>query len=290
MTAVDVKVDREFASLCPAPTAEESALLEESLSSEGCRDPLVVWANHGNILVDGHRRRALCKKLGIPFKIKALAFVDRAAVREWIITNQLARRNLTEEQRAYLRGKRYEGEKKKHGGDRKSQESSGQNVHPKTAQKLAAEYGVDEKTVRRDAAFAQAVDQIGDSAGPEAKAAILSGQSGATKKEVIALAAAPPATQKAAILDGDVAARKEAVKPDWAKGPSPKEEAKNDPAYRWCKALHDLQVFMVSTREHGGIAALAASWTAEARNDYAEELRRVAGELDTWISLLETVA
>ncbi len=45
---------------------------------------------------------------------------------------------LAEEQKAYLRGKRYENEKNKHGGER----PSNQNDHLKTAEKLAEEYNV----------------------------------------------------------------------------------------------------------------------------------------------------
>jgi hypothetical protein len=38
--------------------------------------------------------------------------------------------------------------------------SGGQNGHrKKTSEKLAAEYNVDEKTIRRDAKFAEAVDR-----------------------------------------------------------------------------------------------------------------------------------
>jgi len=55
-------------------------------------------------------------------------------------------------------------------GDQGGERASGQNVHlPKTAEKLAEEYGVDEKTIRRDEAFAEAVDTIAEVAGPEAK-------------------------------------------------------------------------------------------------------------------------
>ena len=43
---------------------------------------------------------------------KGRALPDRAAAVEWIIANQLGRRNLTPEQKSYLRGKRYQLEKK----------------------------------------------------------------------------------------------------------------------------------------------------------------------------------
>ncbi len=59
-------------------------------------------------------------------------------------------RNLTPDQVSILRGRRYEREKQSHGGDRRSDESSGQNGHLKTAERIAAETGVSKNTVRRD--------------------------------------------------------------------------------------------------------------------------------------------
>src|SRR5262245_55852410 len=52
-----------------------------------------------------------------------------------------------------LRGKRYEAEKKAEGGRADRDVSGGHCAHPKTAEKLAAEYDVDEKTIRRDASL-----------------------------------------------------------------------------------------------------------------------------------------
>jgi len=76
------------------------------------------------------------------------------------------RRNLSDYQKSYLRGKRYLTEKKGHGGDRKS---SAQNAHlTSTSETLAEEYDTSEKTIRRDADFATAVDTIAENCGPDA--------------------------------------------------------------------------------------------------------------------------
>ena len=90
--------------------------------------------------------------------------------------DQLGRRNLTEDQKSYLRGKRYRAEKKAEGGRADRDISGAQNAHPKTSERLAAEYNVDPATIRRDAKFSEAVDAVAESAGPGAKQAILSGQ------------------------------------------------------------------------------------------------------------------
>jgi len=104
---------------------------------------------------------------------------DIEAAKEWIITNQLGRRNLTEQEASYYRGKLYES-RKQH-----------QYIHPKsedkncprttTAEQIGKEYGVSHMTVKRDAQFSQAVDKVAEEVGEEAKRAILSGQAGVNK-------------------------------------------------------------------------------------------------------------
>lgn len=98
---------------------------------------------------------------------------DREEAIDWILRNQLGCRNLTPDQASFLRGKRYNREKDSHGGDRSDKETSGQNVHLKTAERLATEYKVDEKTIRRDGQYAAAVDTLAANAGEEIKQKIL---------------------------------------------------------------------------------------------------------------------
>lgn len=193
-------IDREFADLCGQQTPEELNLLEQSLLAHGCLDPIITWANHDDTVLDGHTRYRLCGQLGINgWKTKALKFETREDARNWIIDNQLARRNLSDERKAYLRGKRYQAEKKSEGGRADRDVSGGHNAHPKTSAKLAAQFHVDEKTIRRDADFAEAVDTIGKNAGKQIKNEILSGRSGLTKKEVVAIAQEPADKQAKAI-------------------------------------------------------------------------------------------
>ncbi len=196
-------VDREFESLCGQQTPEELNLLEQSLLAHGCLDPIIVWANHDDTVLDGHTRHRLCGQLSITWKTKALKFDTREEARNWIIDNQLARRNLTEERKAYLRGKRYQAEKVKDEFKGNQHTSNGGGAHDahhqKTAARLAAQFGVDGATVRRDAKFASAVDVIEKAVGKPAKDEILSGKSGLSKKEVVAIASKPAAEQPKAI-------------------------------------------------------------------------------------------
>lgn len=87
-----MKIDSEFKQLIPELAVGEYQKLEASLIKEGCRDALVVW---NGTLLDGHNRYEICTKHSIPFKTVAIEVEGRAAAKEWILRNQLGRRNLT---------------------------------------------------------------------------------------------------------------------------------------------------------------------------------------------------
>lgn len=160
MVACEMIVDKEFQALIPPLTEEERFGLEEGLLRDGCIDPLVVWAEEG-ILLDGHHRKAICDRHGIDYEVRELSFPDREAAADWIDAHQLGRRNLTPEQMSLLRGRRYNRLKKPHGGDRKSDGSSVQSAHLKTADKLALQHGVSADTIKRDGQYTEAVDRLG---------------------------------------------------------------------------------------------------------------------------------
>lgn len=176
--AKEPKLDEEFMFLLPPQTVEERASLRKSISDEGIREPLVVWQETG-ILVDGHNRYDVAKELKIPCRYVVKSFKDRAAVIEWIVQNQLGRRNLTPEKLSFFRGKEYLALKKSVGHGQVDNLTS---LNGSTAEHLAEKHNVSEKTIRRDAEFAAAVDASPD------KAEILAGTSGKSKAEVIAAA------------------------------------------------------------------------------------------------------
>src|SRR5690348_4547544 len=89
----EIQIDSKFAALIPPLKPEELAGLESSLKAEGCRDALVVWAEH-NVLLDGHNRLAICRRENIPFRTVELDFVTREEAAVWICENQRHRRNL----------------------------------------------------------------------------------------------------------------------------------------------------------------------------------------------------
>ncbi len=153
-----IQVDPEFAALCPPLTAEEYSSLEASLLAEGCRDALVIWAETG-ILLDGHNRKWICEIHGIPYQTREIVFPDRDSAMRWIITNQLARRNLTPDAASLLRGRLYNLQKREVGRPEKLDQNDPISF-ASTAERLAGELGVSAPTIKRDGQFAAAVETI----------------------------------------------------------------------------------------------------------------------------------
>jgi hypothetical protein len=200
----DFTIDAEFSTMLPARTAEERQLLEASILAHGLREPGVVWTEE-KILLDGHGRLAVCDAHGIAFPVVEYSFASRAAAADWIVDTALGRRNLGPEQQAHLRGLRYQTAKKAATANLRQNAPSAQIEHSvvpvpprasaradSTAVRLAKEYGVSPATIRRDAAFATDVDAIAASAGPEARAILLSGTAGVSKAGVREIAARRP--------------------------------------------------------------------------------------------------
>lgn len=149
-----LKIDAEFQKLCPPLSESERAALKESIESEGCRDAIVVW---DGTIVDGHNRYDICRELGKPFETKSIELADRQAAEQWIISNQLARRNLTPLQSSYLRGLVYAATKQpaKRDGD------SGQFLkHGDTCSKLGKRFGVSRLSIFNDYEVAKSIDKL----------------------------------------------------------------------------------------------------------------------------------
>ena len=92
-----IVIDSGLAALCPPLAPEEYDGLENSILAEGCRDALIVW---GDILLDGHNRKRICDEHRIAYRTEAVVLTDRLAAEIWVLRNQSARRNLTDDQRA----------------------------------------------------------------------------------------------------------------------------------------------------------------------------------------------
>ena len=82
----------EFAELLPPLTDEQLSLLEEDIRANGCYSPVIV--NEELAIVDGHNRRAVCEKLGVPYQMAVFHFEDTLDAMRWALDTQKSRRNL----------------------------------------------------------------------------------------------------------------------------------------------------------------------------------------------------
>ena len=178
---MNIKIDPEFRDLIPPLSEVELDQLHSSLSASGCISPLIVWRDH-DILIDGHNRFTYCEENGIDFTVRQMRFTSREVAKNWIILNQLGRRNVSPDVAAKLRGMLYISRKKEHGGNRKTEESIAQNEQLKTdtAELIAQQTGVSRATIVRDAAYAEACDKLGITT-----ASIASGEEKRSRKEII---------------------------------------------------------------------------------------------------------
>jgi prolyl oligopeptidase PreP (S9A serine peptidase family) len=211
------RIDPEFKSLIPPLTDGEREHLTTNLLSNGCREPLVVWVEE-KLLLDGHNRHEICTKNDIFYKIEEISLSDRQSAINWIVNNQLGRRNLTAAHLSYFRGKVYNSSKLQ--GQRndltcdqnghklevdtendtcdqnghklsadKENDTCDQNGHKlKTAQKLALEHKVGEGTIRRDGKFASALDLLAETLGNEVRGEFLRKDTPITRQMILELA------------------------------------------------------------------------------------------------------
>ena len=193
-----LQIDPLLRDLIPPLAKDEYRRLESSILAEGCREALIVWNGY---IVDGHNRYDICQRHKIPFFITTKEFDSKEAAISWICANQLGRRNISEETRKYLIGKRFEAEKimnarkNSHGwnqynpnddGATDQNEASLSSMRNRTAERIGAEYHLSHCTVEKYARFSKAIDRIQIKA-PDVAPRILSGQMKIAHSNVLAL-------------------------------------------------------------------------------------------------------
>ena len=169
----NITILSELKKLIPPLSDEEKDKFCESIILEGCRESLIIWDNAGTyILVDGHNRYEICANEKIDFRVEVKDFKDLADVKNWMINNQLGKRNISELVKSYLRGLQYSQEKitEDFKGNQYTKNADGQIVHQqnggdgqivhsqKTIDKLALQHQVSAKTIQRDEKFAIGLD------------------------------------------------------------------------------------------------------------------------------------
>jgi len=155
-----LNIKPEFRDLIPPLQPHELEQLHKSLSEDGgARDPLTVWKG-ADILLDGHNRYDYCTKHNLAFKVDERELESEADAHDWIIKNQIGRRNLSKDASLLLIGKLYNSRKKPKHRPEKGDQNDPLNPE-KTADIIAKETGVGSATVKRAAKFTDEADKLG---------------------------------------------------------------------------------------------------------------------------------
>ena len=82
----------EMAELLPPLSEEQLGALEADLLKNGCYTSIIV--NEDLVVIDGHNRKSLCDKHGLPYQMLVFAFDDLLEAKQWALDTQKGRRNL----------------------------------------------------------------------------------------------------------------------------------------------------------------------------------------------------
>lgn len=170
MKPAEIIVDPDFETRLPPLTSEEKAVLRQNIiDAGGIMSAVVVWKEE-KTLIDGHNRLGLYDeltnehgmKLTFPDPVQ-LSFASREDVLQWMDRHARGQRNLTEQWKGILRGRAYNERKKLITNPDGVNLVGGHADHQpneKTAETIAKEWGVGERTVRRDADRAVVYDVV----------------------------------------------------------------------------------------------------------------------------------
>jgi hypothetical protein len=203
----EFRTDPEIDALLPPASAEELRRLEEQILADGeVREPVAVWEQEC-VVLEGRDRLAIATRHGIPCPVRRVSLRDLDDAMEWVLVFQLRRGSPNPVLCSYQRGKLYEVRKRQ--GER-TDLTSGQNAQRSTtAERIAAEFQVDEKTVRRDAKFALALDVLSENTDEEVRRRVLAGSVKLTQRQIEELSQLRPSEQRqvvpAILRDGKLA-------------------------------------------------------------------------------------
>ena len=123
----NIKIKKEFKELIEPLKAVEYKQLEENILKEGIREPILTW---DGFIVDGHNRFEIAKEYNLVYTVKELdkkklGLFSKKEVKDYIIDNQLGRRNIsdfskymlirTEKEKLLIEGKEKQKETLKQG-------------------------------------------------------------------------------------------------------------------------------------------------------------------------------
>lgn len=191
---MEFRIDEEIKQYMWDPDDACQEELERNLRAEGkARDPLVVakLPDGDCILVDGHRRYAICQKHSLPYETVTVPLQSREDIFSYMDVIQAGRRNLDRHQMSVVRGRvkqlrQGKAEKKK---------------KTKAVAEQAKREGVTPRTLYRNAKHAEAVEKLAPEIQEQAVAKY-------SQEDTIALANLPKKQQVELVKAGKKPARK----------------------------------------------------------------------------------
>jgi N6-adenosine-specific RNA methylase IME4 len=196
MISVNTLKTNKYNDILPPLTAEQYDGLRDRIRRVGFNDE-PIEATSDLFVLDGHNRVKICQEIEIdevPYIV-----VDPPDPQAYIIEKNYFRRQLSDLQQSYLRGKMYSEQKKQLGAPlgnenaKKQLAQSGPVVS--TSEKLASQFKVDDNTIKRDEKFFDAVESIKQNVGEVSTNKMLSREINVTKKDVQRVAAMDPEQQ-----------------------------------------------------------------------------------------------
>ena len=196
---MDLKTDPLFQTAIPPLSDAEYEQLRDNILADGeVYEPIITW---NGTIIDGHNRWRIIQEpwdvLKDKYHIRERDFPDQWAAFDWMYRKQLGRRNLTEEQRAYMIGKMYDARKHGIGGQAGNTNAQKRTCHGdpivsssdapgRTDEQIGAELGIGSRTVRRANEFSQGVDALRE-VSPDAAEKVLAGEAEVPWKDIRAI-------------------------------------------------------------------------------------------------------
>jgi hypothetical protein len=182
--AAAILIDPEFAALWLTPSPDAQQMQQEDVFREGCHEPLYVWPWNGRLLLlTGFHLFETLRLYRLPFRVLRKEFRDREGARLFIARQQLRGQQLTPLAVRYLRGVRYQTEKR---GSNRLSRLIPVGIGGHTAAALADLFGVSAATIRRDGELAAAVEKLVRDGGAD-RSLLLGQEAHLTWQKVVAL-------------------------------------------------------------------------------------------------------
>jgi hypothetical protein len=164
---------------------EERAALAAQLVRDGLREPISVWDRGADLVVlDGHNRLEICQEYELRVRHKVIEDINSLAqAEEWMINNQLGRRNITSNEKAFYIGLEYNRAR----GQGTRSDLSGEKAD--TAVRFGEKYNVSDRAIRDMGRFYEAVQMLDDTI--DAKSRILHDNLPLSREEIIWIAELP---------------------------------------------------------------------------------------------------